>query len=271
MKLKMNNLIGSDHASRSEPLKNIHTFDNGVRVNDSHLTQKQRSRYLHTNLHEPEEESLFISALHRLPSRGCFVNVGTAIGYYAVLAKKLRPDLEIHCFDPLPYHLECLKENIYLNGLEESSFHIHQAAVSDRIGKVRFLENSFASSIDNSTLAQRIIRKMRYLFSGNKLNQSLNRAFWVHSVTLGGVFGMIALQKISLLQMDIQGHELNVLTEFFNKRGHFEVSEFIVGTHGATIHSSCRNLLLNNSYRIVADLPTCEGQPDGILDCCLKN
>jgi FkbM family methyltransferase len=252
-------------------LKNIHTFDNGVRVNNAHLTQKQRSRYLHTNLHEPEEEGLFISAVHRLPSGGCFVSVGTAIGYYAVLAKKLRPDLEIHCFDPLPYHLECLKENIHLNGFQESSFHIHQAAVSDRIGKVRFLENSFASSIDNSTIAQRIIRRMRYLFSGNNLNQSLNRAFQVHSVTLSGVFGMVAQQKIGLLQMDIQGHELNVLTEFFKGREHCEVSEFIVGTHGSTIHSGCRNLLLSNGYLIIADLPTCEGQPDGILDCCLKN
>ena len=214
---------------------------------------------------------MFISAVHRLPGGGCFVSVGTAIGYYAVLAKKLRPDLEIHCFDPLPYHLECLKENIHLNGFQESSFHIHQAAVSDRIGTVRFLENSFASSIDNSTIAQRIIRRMRYLFSGNNLNQSLNHSFQVHSVTLSGVFWMLARKKIGLLQMDIQGHELNVLTEFFKGREHCEVSEFIVGTHGSTIHSGCRNLLLSNSYRIIADLPTCEGQPDGILDCCLKN
>jgi len=251
-------------------LKNIHIFDNGIKVYDIHLTQQQRARYLHKNLHEPEEEGLFVSAVQRLSTGACFVSIGTAIGYYAVLAKNLRPDLEIHCFDPLPYHLDCLKANIQLNELEESSFHIHQAAVSDRFGKVRFLENSFASSIDNSTLAQRIIWRLRYLFSGNKLNQSLNRAFWVHSVTLGGVFGMIAQQKIDLLQMDIQGHELNVLTEFFKRREHFEVSEFIVGTHGQTIHSSCRNLLLDNSYRIIADLPTCEGQPDGILDCCLK-
>ncbi len=60
----------------------IHTFDNGVRVYDDHLLDEQRERYRKHNVHEAEEENIFVDLIHRIPANGCFVDVGAAIGYY---------------------------------------------------------------------------------------------------------------------------------------------------------------------------------------------
>ena len=69
----------------------IHTFDNGVRVYEDQLLDEQRARYERRNVHEAEEEEIFVDLIRRLPPDGCFVDVGAAIGYYLILAHKLLP------------------------------------------------------------------------------------------------------------------------------------------------------------------------------------
>jgi len=249
----------------------VHVFDNGVKVFADQLTPAQRERYSRTNLHEPEEEGLFVDIVRKLPAAACFASVGTAVGYYALLAKKLRGDLEIHCYDPLPAHIECLKRNILLNGFRESDFHIHQVAVSDRTGTARFLENSYASSIDGSNPLGRILDALRQIASGRRPQKTAAGTIHVRSVTLGGAFALAGRGKIEFVQMDIQGQELPVLREFFASRSQFEAVEFLLGTHGPHIHPRCLELFARNDYRTLADMPSCEGQPDGIIHCRRKN
>jgi len=251
-------------------MREIHVFDNGLKVFADHLTQAQKERYATTNLHEPEEEDLFTTAIEKLPKAGCFVSIGTAIGYYVVLAKKIRKDLEIHCFDPLPEHIGRLKENIELNGLNKSEFKIHQIAVSSKAGTASFLEDSFASSIEDTNWKNRIANAFRFIARGSPPKRKPCRSILVRAVTLGGVFELTARQKIELIQMDIQGHELPVLREFFRSQAKFAAMEFILGTHGPHIHPKCLQLFIENNYNIISDIPDCEGQPDGIIHCRLK-
>ena len=70
--------------------KTIHTFDNGIKVYESHLTALQKERYEEINLHEPEEEKLFIDIINGIKENGIFVDIGAAIGYYSFLTKFLR-------------------------------------------------------------------------------------------------------------------------------------------------------------------------------------
>ena len=76
-------------------MKNIHVFDNGLKVYGAHLLQLQRERYLHHNIHEAEEEGIFLELIDELETGSTFVNVGAAIGYYVILAKLQRPDLRV--------------------------------------------------------------------------------------------------------------------------------------------------------------------------------
>ena len=90
----------------------IHTFDNGVRVYDDHLLDEQRERYRRHNVHEAEEENIFVNLIQRIPVDGCFVDVGAAIGYYLILARKLAPGVTIHAVEPLARHRAFLRENL---------------------------------------------------------------------------------------------------------------------------------------------------------------
>lgn len=84
--------------------RQIHMFDNEVRVFDDQLTPGQRDRYQIRNVHESEEEDIFVELIRAIPADGCFVNIGSAIGYYPLLAKKLAPHLTIHAVEPPERH-----------------------------------------------------------------------------------------------------------------------------------------------------------------------
>lgn len=118
-------------------MEKIHTFDNGVSVYDAHLMPAQRERYKIKNVHEADEEDFFIKIMSAIPDAGCFVNIGTAVGYYALLAKKCSPALQIHAVEPLRYFRHCFQENIRLNNFADEDFIVHPVAVGAENGRVK--------------------------------------------------------------------------------------------------------------------------------------
>ena len=91
--------------------RQVHVFDNGVKIYDDHLIPPKRARYRQRNVHEADEEDIFVTLIRALPADGCFVNVGAAIGYYAVLARRLAPGLTIYLVEPLWRHRKFLAED----------------------------------------------------------------------------------------------------------------------------------------------------------------
>src|SRR5665213_3743946 len=126
----------------------IHTFDNGVRIHDHHLLDVQRARYRIRNVHEADEEEVFLAALARIPTGGVFLNVGTAVGYYVILAKLKRPDLTIHGVEPLPGNVARFKENLPVNQLSPSDFQLHELAIAGKDeADAQLLDDSYASRL----------------------------------------------------------------------------------------------------------------------------
>jgi len=111
-------------------MRAVHCFDNGVRVYDDQLVEAQRFRYAKRTVHEEDEEELFLEMIKGLGANGIFVSLGSAIGHYALLAKRTRPDLSIHCFEPLERHRRYLSETIELNGYSDGDFKVHSLAVA---------------------------------------------------------------------------------------------------------------------------------------------
>ena len=250
----------------------IHEFDNGVKVYDYHLLAIQRERYKHRNVHEEDEEDIFISIVKKLPPGALYVNVGSAIGYYPLLARTLRADLKIHCFEPLPRHLRYFRENIVLNGFAERDFAIHKIAVSSSTGTAAFKDNSYASSLslkESNKLSKRnLIRSWIELFLGKDLASSF---FKVATVKLSEISDFTQSSKIDFLQMDIQGFEEPVLSAYFSTSVEQRpmVSQFLVGTHGLSIHRKCRSFFENSGFQIRHDEQDPQHQPDGILYAAL--
>ena len=72
-------------------------------------------------------------------------------------------------------------------------------------------------------------------------------------------------RPVDLLQMDVQGLEVEVLkggTQAMTSGG---VRTFLIGTHGLAIHQECVARLRASGYTIELDQPDTNEQPDGII------
>jgi len=250
-------------------MKNIHIFDNGVKVYDDHLLQIQRQRYINHNVHEADEEALFNSIISSLPFNAVYVNVGTAIGYYPILAKKKRCDLKINCFEPLPIHIKYFKENINLNNLSIHDFKLYEIAVSSFTGQSSFKDESYASGITHekhimSDVAIKIKNVIRRIF---KRKIQISKFQKVKTIKLSQIFSLIQCFHIDFLQMDIQGHEEQVLEAYLqdSSKSLGQVSKILIGTHSEQIHNRCKAFLVSLGYSVEKDEPQSLNQPDGIL------
>jgi FkbM family methyltransferase len=227
----------------------VHTFENGVMVYDDHLTPVQRERYLHRNVHEADEEDVFAKLVRSLPPNSCYINIGAAIGYYAILAKKLSPELMVHAVEPLKRHRRYFIENIALNSLTLSDINIHAVGIAAINGEAIFIDNGFGSAIGNHSDLNGVESDKVSLIKTRNLDNLLTEI----------------PSSVELCQMDVQGHEFEVLQGARVALRDGRVSTFLIGTHGRKIHSDCARLLIENGYQVEFELIDSQLQPDGIL------
>jgi len=255
--------------------RKIHKFDNNVRVYDDHLMPAQRQRYMVKNVHEADEEDLFIKIISSIPENGCFVNIGTAIGYYAILAKKLSPRLNIHAVEPLQSFRSCFNENLLLNELTEVDFVIHPCAVGATNGRVSFLEKGYESQLlinsHDQKVTQQLAKKMKNQIKSvlgslgvKRYAAGSGRKSETDTVTLEALVNQVG-QQVDLVSMDVQGLELDILSGGESVLEKAAVKTFIIGTHGKSIHQQCIDMLKNKNYSIEYEEENTQHQPDGII------
>lgn len=247
----------------------VHTFDNGVQVYDDHLLEQQRERYKKHNVHEAEEEDLFIDLIRRLPPDGCFVDVGAAIGYYLILARKLSPGLTIHAVEPLQRHRTFLRENLALNALTNADFVVHPEGLTSSEGQGSFLDRGYGSRIPRDDKETRVSLSTRWkqFLERIGLRQPKHRGprvLTIPTITLDALVRRMG-RPIDLLQMDVQGLEVDVLKGGAQAMAAGEVKSFLIGTHSLTIHQECLAQLSARGYTIEVDRPDPKEQPDGII------
>lgn len=254
-------------------MKRIHKFDNGLKVYDYHLLNKQRKRYRINNVHEQDEENIFISLIERLPREATYVNIGSAIGYYPLLARKIRDDLKIHCFEPLPRHLQFFRENIVLNEFSEEDFAIYDLAVGSESGMADFVDASYGSSLTLKPNGKKpkpksMKKRVKSLLLKCAGVRKEKPTIEVTTVKMNEIHEVTKSEKINFVQMDIQGAEHVVLRSYFSsQRLHQgeEIWSFLIGTHGKQIHEDCKEMFLEADYKIEHDEQDTKNQPDGIL------
>ncbi|MBD2596066.1 FkbM family methyltransferase [Nostoc spongiaeforme FACHB-130] len=247
--------------------RNIHTFDNKIKVYDDHLISVQRERYKKRNVHEAEEEDIFIEIIKSIPADGCFVNIGCAIGYYSLLAKKLAPDLTIHAIEPLERHRLFFNENIVLNGLKQSDFIIHTEGIASSKGKAEFLDSGYGSMICTNKQPQNLyslVRGFLKAFVAQVDRETSNTTQTIKTKTLDGLCKEIR-RPVDFCQMDVQGLEVDVLHGARHSLKTGNIKTFLIGTHGAKLHDECVNILTQENYVIEYSNSDTKEQPDGIV------
>lgn len=234
--------------------RKIHEYDNGIKVYDDQLLDIQRERYLQNNVHEAEEEPIFIDLLNGLEKNSVYINIGAAIGYYSILTNNLRSDLTIMAYEPLKKHREFFYENIELNNLNKSNFKIYPEGIYASKGYKAFKIQHYGSMIEVDDSKKTFIKKFIEYINNERIKTITLEDVWKRSS-----------KTIGLVQMDIQGLEMEVLvsSKEFLKKHH--IKSFLIGTHSVAIHKKCKEVLLESGYLITLDEYETKLQPDGIL------
>lgn len=151
---------------------------------------------------EPEIAKLFsqiVDALDRRHPKSFFYDVGANHGHYSWLALSKSQKMEVMAFEPDPKNLELLHLTIEHSSLNQ--IRIREVALSDREGVTTFHQDPLTSAtgmIDNGDtpwIEQYLGRKANSI----EIKRSMMDSF--HSLET----------KPSLIKIDVEGHELEVL------------------------------------------------------------
>lgn len=246
-----------------------HTFANGIKVSSSRLLPAQIARYKSIdsrNLHEPEEEEWFHYVFDNTEIHGFFLDVGAAIGYYSVLVSIAKPEWKILAMEPLKEMREAIFETFKLNERNPDNLKVDKRALSDLNGTAKFYEKKYGSGLapDRSKPSQPfpgLLHSMQRILFGAQAQRS--RTSYVETVSLGKILEEIQ-SRITLMKIDIQGHEVKLIDAVTPLLSNGLVEWIIVGTHGERRHIECLNLL-SKAFQIVHEDQSPAGQPDGLI------
>jgi FkbM family methyltransferase len=230
----------------------VYEFGNGVRIRRADLLDVQLQRYAaegNPNLHEPVEEECMLQAFATAtPARPVFLDIGAAVGYYAILIKQRWPAARVIAVDPLSHHLVALRHNASLNGLPAEAIETVETAVGKANGFADFVDAGYSSSLADAALAPK------------------GRGLPVLRVRTQPLAALLAdCAPVHLMKMDIQGVEFEVLSAAQAALAAGQVRHVLIGTHSRTIHEQVRSLLRGCGFTILHDDPAPPMQPDGIL------
>jgi len=134
-----------------------------------------------------------------------FLDIGSNIGYYSLLAAEANPEVEAYAFEPALGPKFFLKENIKLNYFENNITAV-ELALSNEIGAIDFYE----------------VENLKYTYlkhnlagEGNAGTKKTSRNFiknTVQATTLSSFVASKNLKKIDLIKIDTEGTEFEILT-----------------------------------------------------------
>lgn len=134
----------------------------------------------------------------------CFLDIGSNIGYYSLLAAKSNPKINAYAFEPALGPKHFLNKNIVLNGFQ-NNIQASNLALSDKVGEIDFYE---VKSLKYKSL------KYDLAGEGNAGTKTTSRNFiknTVHSTTFKDFVTDNNITKIDLVKIDTEGTEVDIL------------------------------------------------------------
>lgn len=133
-----------------------------------------------------------------------FLDIGSNIGYYSLLAVKANPELHAYAFEPALGPKHFLNENIGINNFENNITSI-DLALSNETGEIDFYE---VENVKYQYL------KYNLAGEGNAGTKKTSRNFIKNTVTATTLSSFIStqnLEQIDLIKIDTEGTEVDIL------------------------------------------------------------
>lgn len=142
-----------------------------------------------TGLHEEHISRLLVECV---PAGATCIDVGANIGYFtALMASRAGSSGQIYSFEPVPENFLLLKANAELNSSRfGAQISVINAAVSDEPGELR-IERGAESTLHS-------VQKVVVPVPGTEL---------IPAVTLDSLISSLNGREISILKIDVEGHE----------------------------------------------------------------
>lgn len=183
-------------------------------------------------LYDPLEIGFMLKVLG---AEDVFVDVGSHIGFYSLMASKKIARGSIVAIEADPFTFKRLEKNVELNG-------INVTLVNKGVGDKR--EDLVLNVQDSGN------RGGSSFISGIESNQTIT----VHCYPLLDILNECGIEKITCMKLDIEGFEFKVLKHFFENAESklfpkYIISEFV---NEAETSGSQLELLEANGYSVVA-------------------
>jgi FkbM family methyltransferase len=179
----------------------------------------------------------------------CFMDIGSNIGYYSLMAARLNPRIIVYAFEPLPSAFLFLQKNIQLNRLDNiKPFRI---ALSDKTEKAEF----FATKMPKALYLKHHISGTSNLA---RAKDSYAEKIKVNTQTLDSFIQQHAIRSVDLLKLDTEGTENLILKggrELIADQKPIIISEVLPGK----IEKELDDFYRTNNYQYYA------AKPDGLV------
>lgn len=144
--------------------------------------------------------------MERLDSQGLYVDIGSFSGAMVIPFATAYPDLKVYAFEPARRAYARLENTIKFNAL--SNVHLYNIAISDSKGITSFAEINDLEGHDNAPEGSSILHSNKSL----SINHSDTTDYDVEIDTLDNLlFGAISTAQRSVIKIDVEGFEVNVL------------------------------------------------------------
>ena len=128
-------------------------------------------------------------------------DVGAHAGHHTILLSKLcGVSGHVHAFEPVPQNVECLRETLRLNNLQNVS--VHELAVSDREGEARLKCNGVFDGF--ACLAEGGHGRTEF-------STTASTVLTVRTIDVDTFCNKFGIARIDLIKMDIEGAEMLAL------------------------------------------------------------
>lgn len=165
-------------------------------------------------------------------------DIGANEGFYTLAMKRNNPNLKIVSVEPAPSTFKVLKKNIISNHLK--NIILINKILTSKKGKTPFeiVPEATAISATNITMQKRPWLDTRRI-----------KKITINSTTLSDLCKQLKINHISILKLDVEGSELEILKS--SKSLLKNIKKIVIEWHSKKLRKGCKEFLKKNGFKLV--------------------